>query len=106
MTKIQKIWLGILAGVVLIPEFLFQSTVRLVYGVFSFKNIVLGNSYIVVLIQSVAALCVSIFLFSARKKFKHLWLCYLLIGVSLLWAIVGYLAYDTILNTTIEFRGF
>jgi hypothetical protein len=106
MTKMQKVWLGIFLAIVLAPEILFQSTARLIYGVFTIKDITFGHAYTLVLVQSLAALVSSIFMFVLRKKLQCRWLCYLLIVFFILWAVVGYLAYDTALHAIIEFRGF
>lgn len=106
MTKTQKVWLGLFIAIVLVPEIFLQSTTRLIHGVFTLQDIALGHKYTIVLVQAVASLISAGLLFSLRKNFQRKWLCYLLVGFFILWAIVGYLSYDTALHAVVEFRGF
>ena len=106
MTKIQKIWLGILIGVPVIIEVLFQSTIRLVSGVITIKNITFGHKYGLALSQSVLLLLAAILVLVWRKSFRRRWVCYLLFGFLLLWALVAYLGFDLALNGRVEVGGF
>ncbi len=106
MTKLQKVWIGVLLAIVLVPEILFQSTSRLIYGVLTIKDITFGRSYTVVLIQALSALVLAISLFVFRKKIQQRWLSYLFIGLLLLWAVVGYLTYYDALYSKISIGNF
>ena len=56
--------------IALVPEILFQSTIRLVRGVITIKDISFGHSYNLVLVQSIALLVSTILMFFGENKYK------------------------------------
>ncbi len=106
MKKIQKVWLGIFLAIALVPEILFQSTIRLVHGVITIKGITFGHNYVLVLAQSVSLLISAVLVFVWRRRFKSKIVYYLLFGFLLLWALVAYIVYDLALNGQVTMRDF
>ena len=106
MTKVQKIWLGVFILIALVPEILFQSTIRLVRGVITIKDISFGHSYNLVLVQSIALLVSTILMFFWRKQIQSKFVFYTLLVLALLWSLIGFLAYYDALFSKISVGGF
>ncbi len=106
MTKVQKIWLSVFISIALVPEILFQSTIRLVRGVITIKDITFGQSYNLVLVQSIALMISAILIFFWRKQVQNKFAFYMLLVLVSLWSLIGFLAFDFALNGQVEMRGF
>ncbi len=60
-------------AITLLPEIIYQSTIRLAIGVITIKNITFGESNRLVLFQSVSAVITVFLLIVFRKEFVKKW---------------------------------